>query len=457
MEHARRACSFFLARLRSEIGRLRAIDYPGQHPGPHKWLNLVDGFVDTAENYILKSYGAGIHPDIASVFISDAEVLGNQAYELLEHMAGSDADHIPHQVVAPFQRWVNALGITNTIFFRAEHEANYELWSIEYDIDNINGATDSLRRAGKSIKWPLLRVTVPDQALGMLPHFAVVAHELGHAIEDRIQVEFGKYDVQWQEFINRLVARIGSVSADDILDSKEILSDWITEVKSDALGFHISGPAFFFALAGFLEISGHGYGVSETHPPSETRLRLLTEHLAAGDMSFSDVYRDELGIILEFDMLSPNVLRLPADDILFAELSTAIGAKHAAICVSLIPFVNHIASDIYKSVRRYLRVSRRGQMIYSPAQLELDLQRHLDALCALIPPIEFESNGTRQATSLASILNVGWATLLAKLDNIPPALDGRGDRAASRMERLNELLLKAVELSEARRLWDDHQ
>jgi len=456
MEHARRACSFFLARLRAEIERLRGGVFPGHHPGPHKWLNLADGFIDTAEQYIQQSYDPNLHPDLAGVKVVEAEDLGDQAYDLLEQMLGSDAEHIPHQVVAPFQRWVDGLDIENTIFFRAEHAANYELWIVEYDIDNINGATDSLKAASKAIHWPLLRVTVPGQALGMLPHFAVVAHELGHAIEDRVSIDFDKYDADWQEFVTRVQARIGTLSQDDIIDAKEILSDWLIELKSDAVGFYVAGPAFFFALAGFLEISGRGYGIGRSHPPSDTRLDLLVDHIKSGAPSFANIYKDLGGLDITPEINSPNVMKVSPPDNLFAELSRDLDGKEAAFCVELIPLVKKMGKDIYSSVLLNLK-DECADMIYTPAQFLLDWNRHVDALCALIPPIEYNDGGTLKATSLTSILNVGWAALLTRLDDISAGSSTTGDETARRMERLNELLLKAVELSEARRLWDEHQ
>jgi hypothetical protein len=58
---------------------------------------------------------------------------------------------------------------------------------------------------------------------------------------------------------------------------------------------------------------------------------------------------------------------------------------------------------------------------------------------------------------LASILNIGWATLLTRLDRIPDKGGTAGLSDARRFDQLHQLLLKAVELSEARRLWSEHK
>ena len=118
---ARQGCSFFLARLEAEVARLREVTFPGHHTGPRKWLNFVAGVIDTARGYLELAANTATPSDQASKLIKDAERLGDLAYKSLTHVAGADATQIPHQVVAPFQRWVERLGITNTIFFRAEH------------------------------------------------------------------------------------------------------------------------------------------------------------------------------------------------------------------------------------------------------------------------------------------------------------------------------------------------
>lgn len=127
IQAARQSCSFFLARLEAEVDRLRDLEFPGHHVGPRKWLRFIAGILDTGHHFLQIAENSATPPRDASKLINEAEILGNNAYDFLRHVAGSDATQIPHQVVAPFQRWVDRLGITNTIFFRAEHLPNYEL------------------------------------------------------------------------------------------------------------------------------------------------------------------------------------------------------------------------------------------------------------------------------------------------------------------------------------------
>ena len=295
IESARRSCLFFLARLDSDVARLSQIAFPGHHTGPRKWLKYIGGLLETARAYLDTAADPTKTIAEANDLIQKAEILGSQAYEWLTHVAGADATAIPHQVVAPFQRWVKSLGIDNTIFFRAEHLSNYELWTFDARgyVATLLRPSQGLIEANVAIQWPVLRVTVPAQAMGMLPHFAVVAHELGHAIQDSILPDFAPFAAEDAAFEARVSKRLVSCSlvfgTAEALRSQLIATAWINEFKADAVGHGLVGPAFFFALSGFLELSNRGYGIAPTHPPSDLRLNMLVSAIGSGSYSFNDV------------------------------------------------------------------------------------------------------------------------------------------------------------------------
>lgn len=456
------ACSFLLARLSDEVARLNSITYPGQHHGPKKWLRFITGVLDTAETYLAR---ASVDPSAptAAKALNDAEDFGDTAYKLLNHISGADARDIPHQVVAPFQRWATSLGITDTLFFRAEHLPNYELstWDVRSWATTVDDPSPTLTSViKKEINWPIRRVTVPSHAMGMLPHFAVVAHELGHAIQDKIACDLTPHKTLENTVIGRIDARLkahGKVK-DAQVDQRilEIWLNWLNEIKADAVGLLVAGPSFFFALFAYLEVAGRQYGISVTHPPSDLRRRLLFRKLCEGGPSFRDVLRDDAGLTLEEKANSPNVPDCPASDILFNELNG--GAQElvdAAIEVELVAFAEAASDTVFDAAKAFLTANC-PSLLYTPAELRTDIAEFIGPLCALIPPIERrDQNQKMQATSLATILNVGWTTLLSKLDEIPVATTAGANLTAKKMERLHELLLKAVELSESRRVWEE--
>jgi len=423
------------------------------------WLDLMSGLIDTGKGYLAKAADPALPTADASLLVTDSEMIGNHAYDLLQKMDGSDAGHIPHQIVGPFQRWVNGLGISNTIFFRADHVANYELarFDLRSLVQNVNDASQSLIDAANAVEWPFLRVTVPSQAMGMLPHFAIVGHELGHAIQNEIKVDLTKIDSS--DFANNLVTRLSdekiSLSANHTIMSQKILASWVNEMKSDAVGCLLAGPAFMFALSAFFELSGGAYGIGPSHPPSEMRRRLVLDRLTQGTPSHADVFKQQTGATLTADINSPHLKSLPPPDALYAELRTRHGPETAAICVALMPFAERVAPLIFDEAEKVLRAVK-PNVIYDAVHLQEDLSDHLEPLLHLIPPIEHRQAGNVKATSLAGILNVGWAGLLTQLDKIPaPAGITPGSELTVKMEKLHELLLKAVELSEARMVWEE--
>ncbi|CAB4920534.1 unannotated protein [freshwater metagenome] len=437
---------------------MRAVTYPGHHPGPGQWLDVVSGTLDTAMGWLEVARLPTTADDEALRRVRDAEELGRFAYQLLQELDGADADQIPHQIVGPFQRWVRGLGIGNSIFFRADHVANYELarFYLDESLKNVDDPSPSLRRALDSVEWPFLRLTVPSQAMGMLPHFAIVGHELGHAIQERIAL--GSNIVDPTALLSAIRRRLEeenlpSGRATD-LEMHKVLASWIQEFKSDAVALLIAGPAFLFALSGFFEISGGSYGISPTHPPSDLRRRLVLERLRAGAPGHAEVFERVTGMRIEDDSNSPNVARLPGAAELYSELKARYGAEQAAICVEVLPLAEEIAAAVFDEAE-IMMTRDAPDMIYRPEQLERDLLDHLDPLCALIPPIETRHEGVARPASLSGTLNVGWAALLTRLDDIGRPTAGATGSETMRMEKLHELLLKGVELAEARTMWDE--
>jgi hypothetical protein len=429
-------------------------------------LDVVQGLIDTAQGYLSTARNAATASHDAFTLTQDANNLGDNAYRLLEQLEGAGADQIPHPVVSPFQRWVSGLGVNESIFFRSDHVANYELATFAgllNSLRGLNSPSQTLVDAIAAINWPFRRVTVPSQAMGMLPHFAIVAHELGHAIQDRKTLDFTPHAAAINDASQRTSERLQKEGI--IFDTsrqvewRDALNSWINEIWADAVGVYLAGPAMLFALGALFEITGGGVGLSNTHPPHITRLKLLTKCLKVpeGGESHSDVFEDRAGRPITDRMNCPHVEDLAAPDVLYSQLRVRADPHVAAIAVELVPLIDVLADDIYAEAKRLLSASN-PEMIYHPQNLREDLTHHLDAICALIPPIEHRGPAGAEASTLAGVLNVGWAALLCKLDQFPVTGRPAGyDETAAKMEKLQELLLKAVELSEARRRWEEAQ
>lgn len=309
-----------------------------------------------------------------------------------------------------------------------------------------------------TVDWPFRRVTVPSQAMGMLPHFAIVGHELGHAIQSQNQIDLRSYSTVLQNSLKDAEDRL---SKEDIpfdqrmhLRWQDALSSWINEIWSDAVGHNLVGPAFFFALGAFFELSGGGWGIGLSHPPSGLRRKLAWNRLINGSPSHAEVFKAATGSPILESMNSPHLTTLPNADDIYGDLKLKVGAADAAISVALLPAIEALSDSIYAEAERVLQNSNPG-MIYSVERLQVDLENYLEPLCGLVPPIEHRNSGVPQASTLAGVLNVGWAALLCKLNEFSATPADGDSQIAMKMEKLQELLLKGLELSEARQLWEE--
>ena len=466
LEVSRQATRFFISRVRSQVGELLLQDYPGGHPGPKLWLGVLNGLLDTSESYVNQSEQHGLPDQQVSQILLDASKLARTSYDLIEQMAGTAATDLHYSVVGPLQRWFEQSGLKNTTLFRAQLVANYEIAPVDRTFfDRIRSPASSLEDALNAVKWPLQRITVPSAAFGVLPHYAIVAHEIGHALFGEVTWDFSQYQTEEDIFWGSVSAALdGAVpSTDLVLFIQEVHNSWIAEIASDAFGYLMAGPAFFFALCGFLEAVGSGVGISESHPPNDLRRDLIFDRLQAtnGVGAFTEVFERKTGQSLSRNINSTLIGVLPSTDLLIANLANylpsgpSISSKEKAVTLaSLVPLMKAISPQVYNQAEEFIRKIK-PELIYSQDRFLLDLDMHLEPLLYAIPPVETRNSSQQtEPADFATILNVGWVALLAKLDQLRVRSGRKGDQQIEKGEALHSLLLKAVELSEAKRAWE---
>ncbi len=460
IKRARLAVAFALERLRQQVAEARSKQYPGDHIGPTRWLNLVCGLIDTAFEYLSESSKAGIPTDAETSLITDAAQLATESYECLVLMRGAGTDELSYSIVSPLDRWFSQLKVTNATFFRAELVANYELSFITDRLfRRVRNPSASLTEALR-LNWPFLRVTVPAKAFSIVPHLANVSHEIGHALFDKIAWDNS-------DFVNSevptLIANIRSRLAVSALDNSTtkflngVFKSWWEEFSADAFAFYLTGPAILFSLSEFFQFLGSGYGISETHPANDLRRSALFAKIIEGDEnSFAAIFKKHLKQNLTLDFNSPLIAATPTAVEIFNDmLADGYSREKAAVLAELHGSIDKLIPAVYRHVGQYLEENARDA-IYSPKQFDQDLTDHLKPLLGAVPPIEVGAlDRGKTPTEFASILNVGWATLLTRLSDLRVKIMGSDPFGSERAERLQGLLSKAVELSEARRIWQN--
>jgi hypothetical protein len=451
--------AFYLGRLRAHVRELRGRKYPGNHSGPQRWLSLVSGLLDTAEQYLSNSTYPSKDEAEVRTLITDASHLCSNAYHYLEVMSGADVAELPYPLVRPLQRWFDELGLVEDTFFRTELLENYELRQFERTtFSGIRDPAPSLVDAISQTKWPILRVTVPGRAMGIIPHFAIVAHEIGHAMMPRIGLSSVTDAVRLERAnITTRLAGLGvpTPNRSTFVFLQKVLLNWVEEFAADAFAGFLTGPAALFSLSEFLQLARH-HGICDTHPSNELRRGAIFREMAAGAPSFCDVFEKHTGTKLTATINSRLIVAAPSEaDIAQDMLDDGHSPEESAVIAALHGSMVPIAQATYGSVRDYLKQNK-PTLIYTASNYENDLTNHLLALLAAIPPIENGLEiGQRTPCDFATIINVGWVALLTKMDQLQVRATPADLLGADKVERLHDLLLKAVELSEARREWEN--
>ena len=423
-------------------------------------MALINGLLDTAQSCLAESSKTGKTSDEVKLLVRDATEISGLAYECLAFMDGAGIDDLPYPVVSPLQDWFDSLGINNTTFFRAELVANYELRPAnKAAFDGIRNQSASLIEAITKIEWPLLRVTVPSKAIGLITHFAIVAHELGHALYNKINWDLTSFSAEEAAFFDRLKTRLGVARLDPAIfkTAQTIFYSWFQELASDAFAFYLAGPASFFAFSELFSFIG-GNGISDTHPANDLRIQTLFQKLDDGSpSSFSKTFKKYTGQTLTKDFNSSLVQLTPDSNQLYNDLrhnKKPYSDEKAAVIAELNQSMPIAVDIIYAHVEKFMRTNA-PTSIYTPKLYETDFGSCFNAMLAAIPPIETgDSLDKKIPIGFPSIINIGWAVHLTKLGELRVKVSGDNKFGTEKLERLHSLLLKAVELSEARRKWE---
>jgi hypothetical protein len=180
----------------------------------------------------------------------------------------------------------------------------------------------------------------------------------------------------------------------------------------------------------------------------------MFRQLTKGSPSFADAFRKHTGTALTEDLGSSLLPAIPNDNLLFNEMNLRTrNPRAAAIIVELNKTAQSLAEVVYSDVQQHLAKTASASE-YTVSKYEEDLENHLNAITFTIPPIESgDTLQNRSPSSLATIINVGWAAVLTRVDQIKVRPDPDHPKTGN-LATIHNLLLKAVELSEAKRRWE---
>ncbi|MCP3415738.1 hypothetical protein NLM16_16690 [Bradyrhizobium brasilense] len=410
---------FYLERMRLQVERARRRQFPAASDVPAKWLAYIDGRLKSIEVELETSNSA------ADSYTLSQRLLTNlfACYEELDHLSRADTSQVADYVVLALLRWFNKTNDGCDYLFTADKEFELDPLLVKADME-VEFHHAHHERAVNELKPIVYRVTMPGGALGSAFHIPLVGHEVGHVLIER--------------FFSELEPLLEKLSGAVPAKSKEAYQRWMQEIIADTICGFVSGPAAFFALheklRGKLE-------PNNDYPDNAMRTRSLWDFTSA---KFGDALAARSIRGGQLDSWS-----VPDDKEL---------GERAASHKNYEQLSRKLISDAGKvrAAAVNLAIKHIPDLEYRSEDLSSDLDMHLKSFLWVIPP--FETNGDlpkRSATSLATILNVGWYIAAFQLEELKIKIPEGMDRRGKQLIELDKLMLKSIELSEIRRLWEE--
>lgn len=468
IEYAKQRCHA----LSAEIENLEDKTYPSASP------RMFLSFIKRA-NEVIKDYLDTIesNPDLLDPLTADELELTVKRYckllpylcYLLEYIEGSEVHSTPAALIRPLRRLLRRYLPKSDILFRCYPQLNYSFLPLARQLREVF-KTDVFQPCLQTLPDFFAVISFPKvESKNALLH-CMVGHEIGHGLYQHKKLQDKLLPVQIdKEALEALVSRIVSTEsdgnnssgeqhptqteADRFLSTKEwltaslnkVLGNWVEELAADAFGIHIFGPAYFFAFINFVATVTLLRSSRDSHPAPNIRMRLMWHLLTPKD--------DKTGQSIGFDRAFDKTLANFAEKWMQAASlgEPASGAIHQIAEKSITPsVVGRICSEVSNAI---------GESRYSVKKYEEDMPVLGDLIKNVIPPnevvVDFEKQKTRNS-DVVSILNAGWNVYLSEMQEFAKNLKLAYETNKLKCdERLNKVLLKAVELNEIKTRWDE--
>jgi hypothetical protein len=408
-------------------------------------------------------------------------------YHLLGFVEGSQRISTAGNMIPPLRRVLRRCLDNSDVIFTAQAQFNYSFSDLAGYIRRLyDDAGPDFAPIAARIPHHLIYITFPSvEATNVLLH-SVIAHEIGHGIYTGSGLDnalFAEIHIN-QEKINQLTrqlvaaARGATAAAADAaveadgepepgserpasaaqpsadqrqlseIEAREMITSavnsaiegWLKELACDAIGLTLFGPAYYFAFSQFIVSFQYVDTTGVSHPAPRLRLRLMRQMMENGDIE------SRLGFRAVFPA------ELEASYGRWDELTTAVRPANPFLAIAfdaIEPMLDRIAAGAIAAVDRDLRFS--AERLSSAAELS-------KVLMHVIPPVDTLGTEGFRPTDLPAVLNAGWYVFhsapmfesFARRSN----LDAQHNRLDCKA-RLNDVLLKSLELIEIHTRWNE--
>ncbi|WLC16655.1 hypothetical protein [Bradyrhizobium diazoefficiens] len=407
--------------MRLQIERAKRLSFPVASDVPARWLAYIERKLATVEMKLdsLRDLPADARADLQAEGLLTRILACEEDLEVLDQ---ADTGQVADFVVTPLLRWFKTADPSSEYLFASD-----TLFEVSQLFEVENQAAEDVDPKFRSVADRLgklvYRVRMPGGALGTALHIPLVAHEIGHVLmfahpedfDNKIDILFDGLEEKW----------------------KDTFYNWVVEIVADTVCGFVAGPAAFFALheklrgnkvpderypQNYVRTSSLGSFVHATYGTVFSQMQLTESDWKAWAIRSEDALLTEIEEHEEYIDLSRRLVRA-------------------------LPIIRDIAVEFARTHAKDLE--------YPPSRYSADLDVHLESFIHAIPP--FETDGDLQArkpTELASILNVGWFIAAFRLEQLRIRASAGVDKSGMLLIALDQLILKAIELSEIRRQWE---
>ena len=378
-------------------------------------------------------------------------------------------------LVAAFSRLLARLVPGCSPIFRPVRDFNYELEEFHSNdfADLLTATTDH--------QWPMIFITLPTGLLDTPRAHVLVAHELGHAVAafDRELVARNEAErdaaitantappspltpllpqprppraavlriakERWNE--HNLPAPQTAGSSTPTAESAIMLEivagvgaefedwtqAWLEELFSDSVGTCLFGPAFFVSILEVLLTTDSLDRGTRNHPALAARLQCIGRTLQRPELGFKvESFTPKLKSRFEMAMAAADnalkINRTPSgSDAMLEDI------VHGAVLARM--------DEVISTAIRHVGACK---VLYTAAQFDADIAKYVQEFYLTgVPPIEKD-------LPLASVFNVGQVLCSDYMELFCPGSDDR-----DKERRVDDLLLKAIELNEIATIWGE--
>lgn len=341
----------------------------------------------------------------------------------LPHLVGAEVPTTTGAIPQLLQRLAGSLVKNCTLLVRSVPEFNYASGVLTPSLIRLfaaAGCADLLSGFPNNFCVIFLSSFTPNS---VLTH-TLVAHELGHILYDVYDL-----DSTLTPDSSAFEAELKTLVAGDPIREAQIkqkLADWQMEFTCDLLGLSLLGPAYVYALTGFLTATGGSSSLDAvtSHPSPRMRITLMLDTIEGkyGPPVFDQDSMPLMHHLRGYLESTPTNPTEPSDDLAFK-------------------FLNENFSKTLLESRKIV-----GTHAYTPENYLRDIAGLRSRLENTIPPNEYE-DGTGPAT-FASILNASWDFYLGE-SKLMPGSNVTLSEAKEQFYGLVSWALEAAELSEA--------